>query len=69
MTTFSRKGALTAITVLIRSTALAACGGSGLSATSEKAAKQTSTTDLTALVKSAKSEGTLTIYTALQTDR
>jgi len=69
VTTFCRRGVLATVTVLVCTTGLAACGGSGLSAASEKAAKQTSTADLAALVKTARSEGTLTIYTALQTDQ
>jgi ABC-type Fe3+ transport system substrate-binding protein len=51
------------------SLALSACSGSNLSAASKKAAKQTATSDLAALAEQAKSEGTLTIYTAIQTEQ
>ncbi|MFT4085468.1 MAG: extracellular solute-binding protein [Nocardioides sp.] len=51
------------------SVVLAACGGSGLSSASQKAAKLTSAGNLTELEKTAKSEGTLTLYTAIQTEQ
>ncbi|BBA95533.1 putative transporter [Actinacidiphila reveromycinica] len=51
------------------SAVLAACGGPNLSPASKKAAKLTSTSDLAALVKTARSEGTLTVYTAIQADQ
>ncbi|SEG72509.1 iron(III) transport system substrate-binding protein [Actinacidiphila yanglinensis] len=69
MTTLCRRRVLTAVAVAVCSAVLAACGGSGLSAASSKAAKQTSTTNLAALVRTARSEGTLTIYTAVQADQ
>ena len=69
MYTLSRRHVLGAISLVACSTVLAACGGSNLNDASKDAAKQTSTSDLAALVKTAKSEGTLTIYTAIQTEQ
>ena len=57
------------MSLAVFSAAVAGCGGSGRSEASEKVAAQTATSDLAALATTAKGEGTLTIYTAIQTEQ
>lgn len=71
MKSLHRRGVLAGVALAASSLALAACGGSGLSSTSSAVAKQsvTASNDMDKLVSAAKSEGTLTVYTAIQADQ